>query len=311
MIKDYECDVMVTGSNGLLGHGLRRNLAGDVAFVTRADADLINFDQTTELFRRFRPRRVIHLAAEVAGIGGNNMHSGQYFRDNVLINTNVLECARVFKVKKLISFMSTCIFPVNAPYPLNERDLHIGPPHESNFGYAFAKRMLEVQASAYRKEWGCDFVSAIPTNMYGPHDYWNLDEGHVLPSLIHKCYLALHGNQEFTVWGTGSPLREFVFVDDIATLVVWMLDAYSDSSPLILSSGIEVSIRQLVETVTFALGYEGKVNWDLRKPDGQMRKPSDVSKLRTLRGDFKFLSLSDGVNRTVDWFVKNYPRVRR
>lgn len=310
MKMDYECDVMVTGSDGLLGHALRRNLHGDVAFATRADANLTNFDQTAELFRRFRPKRVLHLAAEVAGIGGNNMHSGQYFRDNVLINTNVLECARIFKVQKLISFMSTCIFPVNAPYPLNEKDLHSGPPHESNFGYAFAKRMLEVQASAYRKEWGCDFVSAIPTNMYGPHDYWNLDEGHVLPSLIHKCYLALDGNQDFTVWGTGAPLREFVYVDDIANLAIWMLDAYSDSSPLILSSGVEVSIRQLVETVMTAVGYEGKVNWDPTKPDGQMRKPSDNAKLKKLRGDFKFMDLGEGVSKTVEWFKKNYPQVR-
>jgi len=310
MSQRYNCDVMVTGSNGLLGHALRRNIDGDIAFVTRDDADLTSFEQTAELFSNLKPKRVIHLAAEVAGIGGNNIHSGEYFRDNVLINMNVLECSRIFAVQKLISFMSTCIFPVNAQYPLNEKELHIGPPHESNFGYAYAKRMLEVQASAYRKEWGCNFISAIPTNMYGPHDYWNLDEGHVLPSLIHKCYLAQAENRELTVWGTGAPLREFVYVDDIANLVKWMLDEYSDPSPLILSSGVEISIRELVGLVAAAMGYDREIRWDASKPDGQMRKPSDVTKLRSLRGDFEFLSVYEGIRKTVEWFKHHYPHVR-
>jgi len=310
MTDNFGCGVLVTGSNGLLGSALRRQMIGDTVFVTREDADLTNFGEVTDLFERFRPQKVIHLAAEVAGIGGNAIHSGEYYRDNILINTNVLECARVYQVQKLISFMSTCIFPVNAPYPLNEKDLHIGPPHSSNFGYAYAKRMLQVQSSAYRNEWGCDFVCAIPTNMYGPNDYWNLDEGHVLPSLIHKCYLSKKENRELSIWGSGEALREFVLADDIANLAIWMLTNYSDDSPLILSSGVEISIRSLVNTVIENMDFIGEIIWDVTKPDGQMRKPSDITKLRRLRPDFEFVSVTEGVKKTVEWFLNSYPNIR-
>lgn len=306
----FLCDILVTGSNGLLGYSLRRCIKGEAFFAGREDADLTDFDQTIELFRRYKPRRVIHLAAEVAGIGGNNMHSGQYFRDNILINTNVLESARQTGVEKLISFMSTCIFPVDAPYPLNEKDLHLGPPHPSNFGYAYAKRMLEVQSSAYRKEWNCNFICAIPTNMYGPNDYWNLEEGHVLPSVIHKCYLAKQNSMPLNIWGTGTPLREFVFSDDIAHLTVELLDFYDDSTPVIMSSGSEISIADLVRLVASEMSFEGPIHWDSSKPDGQLRKPSDTRKLRELFPEFKFLSVEEGVRRTVKWFVEHYPNVR-
>jgi GDP-L-fucose synthase len=306
----FNADVLVTGSDGLLGHALRRCSHGDVIFATREDADLTSIEATIELFRNYRPRRVIHLAAEVAGIGGNNIHSGQYFRDNILINTNVLETARVMGVEKLISFMSTCIFPANAPYPLNEKDLHLGPPHPSNFGYAYAKRMLEVQSSAYRKEWNCNFICAIPTNMYGPNDYWNLEEGHVLPSIIHKCYLARRDSKPFEIWGTGVALREFVYSDDIGFLTMKLLDEYDEAAPVILSSGDEISIADLVRIVASAMSYEGPIEWDSSKPDGQFRKPSDTSKLRRLFPDFKFLSVEEGVKRTVEWFLKHYPNVR-
>jgi GDP-L-fucose synthase len=271
---------------------------------------LTNFEEVTELFNQHRPKHVIHLAAEVAGIGGNSIHSGQYYRNNVLINTNVLEAARVFKVNKLVSFMSTCIFPVAAPYPLNERDLHGGPPHDSNFGYAYAKRMLEVQSTAYRREWGCDFICAIPANMYGTNDYWNLHEGHVVPSLIHKCYQAMQSGSSLSVWGSGTPLREFVFADDIAKLTIWMLHHYSDHSPMILSSGQEISIRNLVQSVADLMGFKGSISWDSTKPDGQLRKPSDTTKLNLLLPDYRFTSLEVGLKQTIEWFLANYPNIR-
>ena len=301
---------LVTGAAGLLGFAIRKLNPPNTIYITRKDVDLINFDKTRAVFENIRPTRVIHLAAEVAGIGGNIIHSGEYFRNNIMINVNVLECARICGVKKLISFMSTCVFPDKCSYPLNEKDIHNGPPHPSNTGYAYAKRMLEVQSSAYRKEWNCDFIVAIPTNIYGPNDNWNLEDGHVIPSLIHKCFLAKKNKAEFLIWGSGKPLREFVYSEDIAKLTLWAIENYSENSSIIFSSGIEISIKNLVELITKNMNFKGKVVFDTTKPDGQFRKPSDTSKLQKYYPDFKFTPIEQGIKKTIDWFLSNYPNVR-
>ena len=301
---------LVTGAKGLVGYALQALDQADMVYISRDEVDLTDFDKVKTLFNYIKPERVIHLAATVAGLGGNMMHSGEYFLSNIMINTNVLESARICGVKKLISFMSTCVFPDQCAYPLNEKDIHNGPPHPSNFGYAYAKRMLEVQSGAYRKQWSCDFVVAIPTNIYGPNDYWNLEEGHVMPSLIHKTFLAKKNNTDLLVWGSGKPLREFVYSYDIARLTTWMLDNYSDDLPLIFSHGEEISIKDLVEMVVREVGFEGRVVFDTTKPEGQFRKPSDVSKLKQLVPDFTFTPIETGLKETVRWFVERYPQVR-
>ncbi len=303
--------IMVTGADGLVGSAVRRLNPADTVYVTRKDVDLTNFEETKKFINKIAPTHVIHLAAQVGGIGGNSMHSGEFFRNNIMININVLEAARLAGVNRLVSFMSTCVFPDKTTYPLNEKDLHGGPPHHSNFGYAYAKRMLEVQSSAYRKEWGCNFNVLIPTNIYGPNDNFNLTEGHVLPSLIHKCYLAKQNNTPLTIWGSGKPLREFVLSDDIARLTLWALDNYNEESPLILSSGEEVSIGDMVKLIVKLMDFKGEVVFDSTKPDGQFRKPSDVTKLRKYLPDFKFVPVEEGVASTVKWFVENYPNVRK
>lgn len=301
---------VVTGAAGLVGFAIRRLKPPNTIYLTRKEVDLTDFDKTKAVFKSIRPDRVIHLAAVVGGIGGNMMHSGEYFRNNIMINTNVLESARLCGVKKLISFMSTCVFPDKGNYPLNEKNLHDGPPHPSNFGYAYAKRMLEVQSSAYRKEWKCDYIVAIPTNIYGPNDNWSLEEGHVIPSLIHRCYLAKKNKIELVIWGSGKPLREFVYSEDIARLTLWALDNYSEDLPIIFSPGIEISIADVVGLITKNLKFEGKVVFDSTKLDGQFRKPSDTSKLRKYYPDFKFTPIEQGIKETVDWFISNYPKVR-
>jgi GDP-L-fucose synthase len=303
---------LVTGSAGMLGSSLRRLLAEeDAVFLTREDADLTHFEAASALFRTHKPDYVIHCAAVVGGIGSNSIHSGEYFRNNILINLNVLEAARLAGVKRLISFMSTCVFPDNTEYPLNEKNLHNGAPHPSNFGYAYAKRMLEVQSSAYRREWNCDFIVAIPTNMYGPHDDFALEGGHVIPSLVHRCHLRQQEGQDLPVWGSGTPLREFVYVDDIARLALWALENYTEEDPIIFSSGVERSIKELVEIVADKMQFTGNIAWDSDKPDGQFRKPSDTSKLKGYLPDFKFTSLDDGIEQTVAWFKDNYPNIRQ
>ncbi|MBI2476223.1 MAG: GDP-L-fucose synthase [Candidatus Taylorbacteria bacterium] len=302
---------LVTGGSGLIGSAIKRLGLPNMVFLSRKDGDLTDFNQTVKLFKKHRPAKVIHLAAQVGGIGGNMIHSGEYFRNNIMININVLEAARLTGVKKLISFMSTCVFPDKCPYPLNEKDLHNGPPHPSNFGYAYAKRMLEVQSSAYNSEWGCNYIIAIPTNIYGPNDNFNFTDGHVVPSLIHKCYLAKKNNTDLVVWGSGKPLRELVLTDDIAKLALWMLDNYKESAPIIFTSGIETSIRDLVLVIAKKMGFTGKIVFDGSKPDGQFRKPSDGTKLKKYLPDFKFTPVDGGIEQTVNWFVENYPKVRK
>jgi len=303
--------ILVTGSDGLVGSALREILAKEDAYMaTRSSADLTDFDQTMELFSQVKPDRVIHLAALVGGIGGNLMHSGDYFRTNTLINLNVLEAARTVGVKKLGSFMSTCIFPNDAKYPLTVDQLHLGSPHPSNFGYAYAKRMLEVQSRAYREQWGLDYVVAIPTNIYGPNDNWSLTEGHVVPSLIHKVFLAREKDEPLVVWGTGNPLREFIYSADVAQLALWLITEYSSATPIIFTSGTETSIRELVSMVTEAMSYDGVVTFDDSKPDGQFRKPSDPAAVKELAPDFSFTPLDEGIRQTVDWFLKHYPKIR-
>jgi GDP-L-fucose synthase len=302
---------LVTGANGLVGYAIRKLDLPNFKYVTHEDADLTDFGKTKFIFEKVKPTRVIHLAAVVGGIGSNIIHSGGYFRNNVMINTNVLECSRICGVRKLISFMSTCVFPDKCNYPLNEKDIHNGPPHPSNFGYAYAKRMLEVQSSAYRKEWGCDYIVVIPTNVYGPNDNFSLEDGHVVSSLIHKCYLAMNNNTDLVVWGTGRPLREMVYSKDIAKLATWALENYCEEEPIILSTGLETSIMDIVGFIVSKMGFKGKVLFDTTKPDGQFRKPSDTSKLRKYLPAFEFTSVEKGIEETVAWFVCNYPKIRK
>lgn len=302
--------VLVTGSDGLVGTALRELIKNDCYFATRADGDLRIFQEVEKVFLKVKPDKVIHLAAVVGGLGGNLLHPGELFRDNSLININVLELSRIYKVEKLVSLMSTCVFPAEARFPLTIDQLHGGSPHESSFGYAYAKRMLEVQSAAYRKEFGCNFVTIIPTNIYGPADNWNLENGHVIPSLIHKFYLAKKASLDVSLWGTGSPYREFIFSKDVARLILWTLSNYNDTLPLILSPSDEISIKNLAEMVSEEIGFQGDILWESEKPDGQLRKPSSSAELQSLIPNLSFTPLQQGIKETVDWFVVNYPNLR-
>lgn len=302
--------LLITGSDGLVGTALREIIKEDAFFATRRDADLTSYSETETLFRKVRPTKVIHLAALVGGIGGNLMHSGEYFRNNLQINLNTLEAARNSGVRRLVSFMSTCVFPNSGPYPLTPESLHHGQPHPSNFGYAYAKRMLEVQSRAYRAQWGLDYIIAVPTNIYGPGDNFNLTEGHVVPALIHKTYLAQKQGSPLTVWGSGKPLREFIYSKDVAELTVWMLENYSSEEPLILTSGVEVSISSLVSSISLSMDFEGEIVFDASKPDGQLRKPSSNAALMEKLPNFEFTQLDHGLSITVEWFKNSYPKIR-
>jgi GDP-L-fucose synthase len=303
--------ILVTGASGMIGTALVSSQSQhEILGAARSDADLTSYEETFELLKSLKPDAVVHAAALVGGIGGNTMKSGQYFRDNILINTNVLEASRACGIENLTTFMSTCIFPDEAKYPLTVDQLHSGEPHSSNFAYAYAKRMLDVQVRAYNKQFKTRYKIVIPTNVYGPNDNFNLIEGHAVPALIHRMYLAKQNNTSFEVWGTGRARREFVFSEDIALLTLGVVERHSLDNPLILTNSSETTILGLVDTIKEIMGFQGEIRLDPTKPDGQLRKPSSDLDFRRLFPDFRFTDLQEGLEKTVRWFVSRYPDLR-
>jgi len=298
--------ILITGGSGLVGSAIEADVK-----LSSKDVDLRDWESTLDLFEHYKPKKVVHCAAKVGGVGGNIKAKGEFYYDNIMMNTNVLEACRLVKVEKVVSFLSTCIFPDKVEYPLTEDKIHFGAPHFSNYGYAYAKRMLDVQTEVYRDQYGVNFVSVIPTNIYGINDNFNIENGHVIPSLIHKCYLAKKNNTDFVVWGSGKALREFIYSKDIGRLTNWALENYNESKPIILTTSDEISIKYLVDLIVEYVGFEGKVIFDDDKPEGQFRKPSDNSKLLSYVPDFEFTSIKDGLKETVKWFIENYESIRK
>jgi len=292
---------LITGGTGLIG----RAISGDVKLSTR-DGDLRTPSIAMRLFNEHKPQYVVHCAGKVGGVGANDKYKGQFYYDNIMINTNVLEAARRVGVLKLVSFLSTCIFPDVVELPLDETKIHLGEPHKTNYAYAYSKRMLDIQSMAYRDEYGCNFVCVIPTNCYGPDDNFDIQSGHAIPSLIHKCFLAKRNNTPLEVWGTGDPIREFIYVDDVARLTEWVLHYYNEKGPIILSASDPISIKKLVKLIAQELQFDGKILWDYSKPDGQYRKPSCNNKLMGYLPNFKFTNIHEGLKKTISWFVENY-----
>ena len=297
---------LITGGEGLIGSEFIDGIK-----ISRKDFDLTNIEQVKKIFQEHKPDFVIHTAAKVGGVLANMNYKGDFFYENIMMNTNVIHEAKNHGVKKLIAFLSTCIFPDKVEYPLNETKIHLGPPHISNDAYAYAKRMSQVQISSYNEQYGTKYFSVIPTNVYGPKDNYNLENSHVLPAIIHKCYLAKKHNIELELWGDGSPLREFIFSRDVAKICDELITNYNETEPVILSTSDEISIKDVAEQVTKIMGYKKPIKWDTSKPSGQFRKPSDNSKLKLILPNFKFTPLSDGLEETIEYFVKNYETVRK
>jgi GDP-L-fucose synthase len=297
--------ILVTGGTGLVGSAINANVKVGRSY------DLTNPIVCDSMFAEHNPTHVIHCAAKVGGLGGNMNYKGEYFYNNIMINTNVIESARKFGVTNLVSFLSTCIFPDNVEYPLTEDKIHLGEPHFSNYPYAYSKRMADIQIRAYREQYKLNYTSVIPCNIYGPNDNFSLEHGHVIPMLMHKLYLAQQNNTDFIVWGSGKPLREFIFSKDVAELAEWALYNYNESEPIIFSTSNEISIKDLVDLLVKEFEFKGKVIFDTSKPDGQYRKPSDNSKLKSYLPNFQFTSIEDGIKETVKWFKENYETARK
>ncbi|KAG6958254.1 hypothetical protein JG688_00010591 [Phytophthora aleatoria] len=311
--------VLVTGGTGLVGRALQDVVATQDSsreewhFVGSKDADLRDPQQTRELFERVQPTHVLHLAALVGGLFHNLSRKVDFFRENMAINDAVLQCCQQFHVKKLVSCLSTCVFPAETSYPLDETMLHNGRAHSSNEGYAMAKRLIDTLNRCYADQFGCNFTSVIPTNIYGPHDNFNIDDGHVVPGLIHKCYLAKRDSTPFVIWGSGKPLRQFIYSHDVARLMLWTLDHYDSVEPLILSVGEEdeVPIGDVAQEIAAAMDFRGEIVFDTSKADGQFKKTASNAKLRRLLPDFQFTPIDKGLQQTTAWFEANYEKTRK
>lgn len=311
--------VLVTGGTGLVGCALQDVVAAqgpdgsEWHFVGSKDADLRDAQQTRELFERVRPTHVLHLAALVGGLFHNLSRKVDFFRENMSINDSVLQCSQLFHVRKLVSCLSTCVFPAETTYPLDETMLHNGRAHSSNEGYAMAKRLIDTLNRCYADEFGCNFTSVISTNIYGPNDNFNIDDGHVVPGLIHKCYLAKRDSTPLVIWGSGKPLRQFISSHDVAKLMLWTLDHYDSVEPLILSMDErdEVSIGNVALAIAATMDFKGEIVFDTSKADGQFKKTASNAKLRRLLPDFQFTRISKGLQETTAWFEANYEKARK
>lgn len=297
---------LITGGTGLIGSAFKEGIK-----VGSKEYNLTDIISTQNMFEYYQPDVVIHTAAKVGGVGANMEYPADFYYDNITMNTNVIHCSYKNNVKKLVCFLSTCVFPDNVEYPLDENKIHRGEPHFSNAPYAYAKRMADIQIKAYNKQYGTQYFSVIPCNVYGSNDNYHLQNGHVIPMLIHKCYLAKQNNTDFEVWGSGSPLREFIYSEDVANIVDLLLEKYKGTDPIIISNPKEYTIKYIVELIAEYLEFTGNIIWLTDKPDGQYRKPSSNKKLLDIIGDYSFTSLEDGLKENIKWFLKNYPNIRK
>ena len=306
---------LVTGGAGLVGTAIKKIVGDDTRyhFTNSSEADLSQYQSCYDLFKKHKPTKVIHLAANVGGLYKNMNDKVNMLEKNIEINLNVVKCSHLFGVERLIGCLSTCIFPDKTTYPINETMLHDGPPHWSNDAYAYSKRLLEVQCKTYREQHGSNFMCIIPTNVYGPHDNFSLTDGHVIPSLIHRCYIAKQNGEDFVVSGTGKPLRQFIYSTDLARLVIRVLDDGKTNESLILSPDPddEISVGYVAELIAEEFGYSSRLKYDVSRSDGQHRKTADNGRLKELYSDLGLLDIREGIRRTVRWFIDNYDNCRR
>lgn len=309
--------VLITGGSGLIGNGIKSfinkndtiNTKYTFIFLNSSDCDLRNYEMTHSLFQLYNPNYVIHLAARVGGLYANMKYPVEFYRDNILMNDNIMQLCKEFKVEKLISCLSTCIFPDKTTYPIDETMIHDGAPHFSNEAYAYSKRMIDVANKAYNKEYECNFTSIIPTNVYGKYDNFNLEDAHVIPSLIHKAYISKRDNTDFIIYGSGKPLRQFIHNEDLGELIIYIMEKYDSIESIILSvdEKDEISIKDVAFIIADAFEIDhDKIIFDESKADGQYKKTASNKKLRNILPEYKFTELKNGIIDTCEWFIKNY-----
>jgi GDP-L-fucose synthase len=306
--------IYIAGHRGMVGSAIHRKLEekGFTNFIlkTSKELDLRNQQAVTDFFASEKPEYVFMAAAKVGGIIANNTYRADFLYENLAIQNNVIHSSYENKVTKLMFLGSSCIYPKLAPQPLKEDYLLSGYLEETNEPYAIAKIAGIKLCEAYRSQYGCDFISVMPTNLYGPNDNYDLQNSHVLPAMIRKFHEAkVSNNQEVNLWGTGSPMREFMHADDLAEACVYLMDNYSQSEFINVGSGIEVTIKELAETVKEIVGFEGNLNWDTTKPDGTPRKLMDVSRLHAQGWKHK-IELKEGIGLAYQDFLEHQDTLR-
>jgi GDP-L-fucose synthase len=299
--------IIVTGGGGFLGkhvvQRLRSQGYGNVFVPRSCQFDLTQEQAIRRLLSEQRPHIVIHLAAVVGGIGANRLNPGTFFYKNLMMGTQLMEQCRLLGVEKFLAAGTICSYPKLTPVPFKECDLWSGYPEETNAPYGLAKKMMLVQAQAYREQFGFNAVNIMIVNLYGPYDNFDLESSHVIPALIRKCVEARErGERVLKVWGTGKPTREFLYVEDAARAVQAAMDRLETSEPVNVGSGQEISIADLVHVIARGCGFQGEIRFDASRPDGQPRRCLDVSKARDLLGFQATTSLVDGLDKTIAWY---------
>mgnify|MGYP006166590911 FL=1 len=307
MLKDAK--IYVAGSNGMVGSAIVRALKakGYINLVVKSskELDLKNQQSVHDFFSQEQPEYVFLAAAKVGGIHANNTYPATFIYDNIMIQSNVIQAAYDFNVKKLLFLGSSCIYPKFAPQPIKEEYLLTGSLEPTNEAYAIAKIAGLKMCQFYKQQYGCNFISAMPTNLFGINDNFNLENSHVLPALLRKFIEAKQNNkQEVTIWGSGTPMREFLFVDDLAEACLFLMENYNGIETVNIGTGEDVSIKELAETIMKIVGFEGHLIFDASKPDGAPRKLLDVSKINNLGWKHQ-TSLENGIQKTLNWIQKN------
>ncbi|HWQ46910.1 MAG TPA: GDP-L-fucose synthase [Longilinea sp.] len=305
--------VCVTGGAGFLGsfitEKLRQRGAQNVFIPTIEKYDLVDGSSIDQMLADAKPDVIIHLAAQVGGIGANREHPAEFFYNNLMMGVQLMHKAWQQGVSKFVALGTVCAYPKFTPVPFKEENLWNGYPEETNAPYGLAKKMLLVQSQAYRQQYGFNSVFLLPVNLYGPRDNFHVKNAHVIPDMVRKCIEAQEqGKAEIVLWGDGSPTREFLYVEDAAEGILLATEKYNDSEPVNLGSGNEISIKDLSEMIAHLTGYTGKIVWDTTKPNGQPRRGLDVSRAEKLFGFKAKMTFKEGLRRTIEWYRTSGPR---
>lgn len=300
-------NTLVTGGHGLLGSALQFGIK-----PKREELDVLNYSDLCSFIEKNNIQSIVHAAAKVGGVKANTDYLFDFFSDNIQMGLNIMNACKKYNISKSIYVISTCAFPANAPLPLVEDYLHNGEPHFTNFGYAYAKRMLEVGSRSLKSQYGISSCCLIPCNLYGENDNYDLQNGHVIPSLIHKCYLAKNNNTAFEIWGSGNAEREFLYVNDFANIIQKIQkENINIDDPLIVSPDTSYKISEVVEVIVDKLNFKGNVVFNSDKPEGILKKNTDSTKFKKYFPDFKFTNLEEGLEKTIQFFVENYSTIRK
>lgn len=302
--------ILLTGGAGFLGQVVARELAardaGEIIIPRSAEYDLTEQDAVRDLYAERSPQIVIHLAAEVGGIGANRANPGRYFFANMAMGLHIIEEARANAIEKVVQVGTVCAYPKFATVPFREDDLWSGYPEETNAPYGIAKKSLLVMLQAYREQYALNGIYLLPVNLYGPGDNFDLESSHVIPALIRKFVTARDtGDDEIVAWGTGSASREFLYVDDAARAIVLATERYDGDAPVNIGTSHEITIKDLVELIGSLTGYRGEIRWDTTKPDGQPRRKLDTTRARELFGFEAEVALDEGLKHTIEWWESN------